>query len=454
MATDGTSGHSLRPRGSNTASRTDPLTKLGNRKRLRERITRLIEERAEDPASFAVGLLNLDGFRPINELFGHAAGDNVLCQVAHRLRTCLPAGAVAVRCESDRFAFVLPLVFDECGVERTCDLLQEVLSAPYDLGGRTVRLTASFGFAIYPYAGESCEELLESADTALYRSKRKGHGNVTVYSTRIAEEMKRDTQLEQALRHATISGEIDVHFQPIVDLRDGRTIGFEALSRWKDGELGSVSPSVFIPMAEQRGLIGILTESLLKKAAGAARGWPDDIRLSFNLSSALLVRPETGRRILAILEQTGVDPRRVDLEITETAMLHDPKIAHRIVGELRTAGVRISLDDFGTGQSSLGRLREIAPDRVKIDRSFVSEITRDRPCEQIVKAIVELCNGLDMGVIAEGIETPEQAAKLLELGCHMGQGFLFGRSADQRTTQRYAAGLASSEQHAPRAAVH
>ena len=441
MAVGVTTGDLKAPGGVKAESHSDPLTGLGNRARLRSKIAKLVAERADDPAPFSVGLVNLDGFRPINDLFGHTAGDDILCQVAHRLRACMPDGAVAVRLENDNFAFVLPLVFDERGAVRISDLFQDVLSAPYDLGSRTVRLSASFGFAIYPYAGEDYAQLMESADTALYRSKRHGHGKVTIYSSRLVDEMKRATQLEQALRRATIAEEVDVHFQPIVDLRDGHPVGFEALARWKDEELGFVSPEIFIPLAEERGFIDALSETLLKKAALAARNWPRDKFLSFNLSSAQLVKPQTDSRIGAILEQVGLDPQRLEMEITETAMMADPKAAYAIVDGLRAAGVRISLDDFGTGQSSLGRLREIAPDKVKIDRSFVSEITRDRPSEHIIKAIVALCDGLDMEVVAEGIETREQAAKLLALGCYAGQGYLYGKPVDAATTQQYLACL-------------
>lgn len=422
------------------ASYTDPLTGLGNRSRLRDKLAKLIAERAEDPAPFTVGLINLDGFRPINDLFGHAAGDVILCQVAHRLRAAMPDGAVAVRLDNDLFACVLPLVFDERSAVKLSELFQQVLSAPYDLGSRTVRLSASLGFAIYPFAGEDVPQLLESADTALYRSKRNGPGKVTVYSSRIANEMKRATELEQALRRATIANEVDVHFQPIVDLRNGQPIGFEALARWNDAELGSVSPTVFIPLAEEHGIIDALTETLLMKAARAARSWPKDLFLSFNLSSAQLVDPSTSLKVMSILEKAGLDPRRVEMEITETAMMADPELAYGIVKALRSAGIRISLDDFGTGQSSFGRLREIAPDKVKIDRSFVSEITRDRPSEHIIKAIIALCDGLDMKVVAEGIETDDQAAKLLELGCHTGQGYLHGRPFDAEAVQNYLAG--------------
>jgi diguanylate cyclase (GGDEF)-like protein len=415
---------------------TDPLTGLGNRRRLMDKISKLAAERADDPAPFTIGIANIDGFKPINDLFGHAAGDEILCQVAHRLRACLPDGGFVARIESDEFAFVLPLVFEKKGAEKIGRMFKDVLSAPYDLGDRNVRLSASFGFAVYPFAGEQFAELLKSADTALYRSKRRGRGQITVYSEEIAEEMRYGTQVEQALRRAIIADEVAVHFQPIVDLADGSILGFEALARWTDRELGSVSPGVFIPLAEERGFIDSLTETLLKKAAETAKHWPSDMFLSFNLSSAQLIDPTTGFNMLAIINRVGLDPRRLELEITETAMMSDPEIAAKVINELHTIGIRVSLDDFGTGQSSLGRLREFAFNKLKIDRSFISEITVDKSSEHIVRAILMMCEGLDLKVIAEGIETEEQAEMLRALGCRSGQGWLYGKAVDSAETFR------------------
>ncbi|TPW26604.1 putative bifunctional diguanylate cyclase/phosphodiesterase [Pararhizobium mangrovi] len=411
----------------------DPLTGLGNQRRLRDRIVNLAAERADDPAPFTMGIANLDSFKPINDVFGQSAGNAILCQVAHRLRACLPDGASVVRLEGDEFAFLLPLVFEKKGAERIGRMFKEVLSAPYDLGDRNVRLSASFGFAVYPFAGETFAELMKSADTALYRSKRRGRGGITVYSEEIANEMKRATQIEQALRRAIIADDVEVHFQPIVDLSNERVLGFEALARWYDNELGTVPPAVFIPLAEERAFIEPLTELLLRKAARAALTWPKDIFLSFNLSSAQLMDPSTAFGILAIVDRVGFDPRRLELEITETAMMSDPETARGILEELRAAGARISLDDFGTGQSSLGRLRDFDFDKVKIDRAFVSEIAWNRPSEHIIRAILTMCEGLDLGVVAEGIEEADQSGKLVKLGCAQGQGYYYGRpmSAEQ-----------------------
>jgi diguanylate cyclase (GGDEF)-like protein len=340
----------------------DPLTGLGNRYRLRDKVRLLAAERADDPAPFAICIANLDGFKPINDLFGSEAGDEILCQVAHRLKACMPDGATVTRHDGDEFAFVLPLVFERVGAERIGQMMKDVLSAPYDLGDRNVRLSASFGFAIYPFAGEEFENLLKSAETALYRSKRRGRAQITVYSTEIAQEMKRATQIEQALRNAIITDAVDVHFQPIVRIRDGVVVGFEALARWRDADLGFVSPAVFVPLAEERGFIDALSDTLLRKAAEAALSWPRELFLSFNLSSAQLMDPGTSRNILSTLSRVGLDPRRVELEITETAVMTSADTAQRIISELRASGVRISLDDFGTGQSSLGVLRDFTFD--------------------------------------------------------------------------------------------
>jgi len=416
---------------------TDPLTGLGNRYRLKDKLRQLIAERAADPAPFTVGIANLDGFKPINDLFGPSAGDQILCQVAHRLKACIPDGATVIRYEGDEFAFLLPLIFERRSAEKIGMMLKEVLSAPYDLGDRNVRLSASFGFAIHPFAGESYEDLIKSAETALYRSKRRGRGQITVYSTEIAEQMKRATQLEQALRNAIIANEVDVHFQPIVNLANDQVVGFEALARWIDKDLGFVSPSTFVPLAEERGFIDALSETLLRKAAEAALSWPKELFLSFNLSSAQLIDLSTTPNIVSIINRTGLDISRLELEITETAMMTDPDTAHRIISELRASGIRISLDDFGTGQSSLSRLRDFAFDKVKIDRAFVSRITTDSASEHIVKAIITMCEGLNLEVVAEGIEDFAEALKLKALGCGMGQGYFYGRPVDTEKTLAY-----------------
>jgi diguanylate cyclase (GGDEF)-like protein len=416
---------------------TDPLTGLGNQRRFFDKVDRLIAERAEDPAPFAVGIIDLDGFKPINDLFGRKAGDDILVQVALRLRAAMDGRSAVTRIGADEFAFLYPMVFSEEGVTEKAKMLIEILSAPYDVGERTARLSASVGCSLFYSGDETTELLVSKAETALYQAKRTGRGRVVVYTREMEDAAKRVTRIEQALRRAVSAGEVEPHFQPIVDLKDRRVIGFETLARWHDRDLGFVSPSVFIPIAEERGIIGPLSQLVLRKAAEAARNWPTDLFLSFNLSPSQLVDQNTGLHILSILDRTGFDPRRLEIEITETGLMNDPASAEKIVSDLKRCGIRVSLDDFGTGQSSLGRLREFQFDKLKIDRAFVSSILQDRPSEHIIRAILAMCEGLGMDVVAEGIEEEAQADRLVQFGCGGGQGYLFGKPANAEATLGY-----------------
>ena len=416
---------------------TDALTGLGNARRFVDKVDRLIAERADDPAPFTVGILDLDGFKPINDLFGRKAGDDILQQVAMRLRAATDGGASVARIGADEFAFLYPLAFSEEAATEKARMLIEILSAPYDVGDRTARLSASAGCSLFYSGDETTELLLSKAETALYQAKRVGRGGVVVYTREMEDAAKRVTRIEQALRRAVAAGEVEPHFQPIVDLKTRRTVGFETLARWTDRDLGFVAPGIFIPIAEERGIIGPLTQLVLRKATEAARHWPDELFLSFNLSPSQLVDQNTGLHILAILERTGFDPRRLEIEITETGLMTDPASAEKIVRDMRRMGIRVSLDDFGTGQSSLGRLREFQFDKLKIDRAFVASILDDRPSEHIIRAILAMCEGLGMEVVAEGIEDEAQADRLIQFGCGGGQGYLFGRPKNAEATLGY-----------------
>ena len=416
---------------------TDPLTGLGNQRRFFDKVDRLIRERAEDPAPFAVGLLDLDGFKPINDLFGRKAGDYILQQVALRLSAAMDGNATVTRVGADEFAFLYPMVFSEDAIAAKARMLIEILSAPYDVGERTARLSASVGCSLFFSGEETTEVLFNKAETALYHAKRSGRGRVVVFTREMEQAAKHVTRIEQQLRRAVAAGEVEPHFQPIVDLKTRRTIGFEALARWTDRDLGFVSPATFIPIAEERGIIGPLAQLVLRKATEAARNWPDDMFLSFNLSPSQLVDQNTGLQILSILSKTGFDPRRLEIEITETGLMTDPASAEKIVEDLKRVGIRVSLDDFGTGQSSLGRLREFAFDKLKIDRAFVSSILEDKPSEHIIRAILAMCEGLGMDVVAEGIEQEGQASRLVQFGCGGGQGYFFGKPANAEATLGY-----------------
>ena len=416
---------------------TDPLTGLGNLRRFFDKVDRLIVERAEDPAPFAVGILDLDGFKPINDLFGRGAGDDILQQVAIRLKASMDPHSIVTRVGADEFAFLQPMLFSEEAARERALMLIEILSAPYDVGDRTARLSASAGCSLFYSGEETTETLVSKAETALYHAKRSGRGKVVVYTREMEDAARRTTQIEQALRRAVAAGEVEPHFQPIVDLRTRRIVGFETLARWTDRDLGFVPPDVFIPLAEERGIIGPLSQLVLRKATETARHWPDELFLSFNLSPSQLVDQNTAQHILAILQRTGFDPRRLEIEITETGLMTDAASAEKIVDDLRAYGIRISLDDFGTGQSSLGRLREFNFDKLKIDRAFVSSILDDKPSEHIIRAILAMCEGLGMEVVAEGIEEEAQASRLVQFGCGGGQGYLFGKPRDADATMGY-----------------
>ena len=423
---------------------TDLLTGLGNGRRFLAKIRRLIADRAADPAPFVVGIVDLDGFKPINDLFGRASGDEILRQAAMRLRAAADERCTIVRLGADEFGFLLPLTFSEAAATEQARILIEVLSAPYDLGERSARLSASVGCALYFTAAESVEDLIRKAETALYDAKRAGRGKVVIYSQEIEDEARRVTGIEQALRRAVAAGEVEPWFQPIVSLATRRVLGCEALARWTDRDLGVVSPAEFIPIAEERGIIGQLSQVLLRKAARAAVDWPEEVYLSFNLSPSQLVDQNTSDQVLAILRETGLAPERLQIEITETGMMSEPASAEKIVEDLRAAGIRIALDDFGTGQSSLGRLRQFHFDTIKIDQAFVATMLADARTEHIVRAILTMCDGLEKDVVAEGIECEEQAARLAAFGCQKGQGYFFGRPMRADATAAHVHGYAAS----------
>lgn len=416
---------------------TDSLTGLGNSARFFDKVARLIDDRAADPAPFAVGIVGLDGFKPINDLFGRDAGNDILQQAALRLQAAMDEHSVVTRFGGDQFAILMPLVFQEAAARMKAAMLTEVLSAPYDVGERAARLSASVGCSLFQSGDETPEILINKAETALYHAKRTSRSSIVVYSRQMEEAAQRTTSIEQALRRAVATGDVESHFQPIVELSTQQVIGFESLARWTDRDLGFVSPSDFIPIAEERGFISPLSQHLLSKATEAACAWPEHLFLSFNLSPSQLVDQNTGLQILSILNKTGFDPRRLEIEITETGVMSDPASADKIVADLRSVGIRVALDDFGTGQSSLSRLRDFQFDKLKIDRAFVASILDDKPSEHIVRAIITMCDGLGIDVVAEGIEQKEQAERLIEFGCGGGQGYLFGKPCNSASTLGY-----------------
>lgn len=421
------SGHTMRASEMNRLVYKDELTGLDNHRMLDKKLIDLIAQRKSTQKPFALGLINLDGFKPINDLYGHSSGDEILRQVAQRLETAMEGSGFSARLANDEFAVLMTDVADDDQTRHLARRISDILAAPYELTTRRLRLSAPMGIALFPRTSTDPKELIGRAGSALYQAKKGDAGSIVVFSRELADQINENLRIEQALRRAIAEEKISSFFQPIVDLQTNSVLGFEALARWTDKELGVVPPARFIPIAEQRGLIGDMTDVLLYQSAKEARAWPRETFLSFNLSTTQLADPGTALKVQSILSKADFDPRRLEVEITETAIMSDTATAKSILDDLRRSGVRVALDDFGTGYSSLGYLRELDLDKVKIDRSFVADIGREGESDHIVKAILEMCTGLNLAVVAEGIEEEHQATDLRAFGCGAGQGFLFGR---------------------------
>ena len=402
---------------------TDDLTGLANRRWIQSFLGARVE--AGDDRPFALGLMDLDGFKPINDIHGHLAGDSILREVGRRLTLAVGSSGRAARMGGDEFAVVCEGIGAPEEAAATGRALQAIFAEPFIVDGKTVHLSGGFGFALFPGAARDANQLVRLADAALYRSKADGRGSVCVFDIEDEKAAVERATLEQALHGAVAGGRIGVAFQPIVDLASGRVTGFESLARWSDAQLGAVSPSVFIPAAERLGLIDRLSQDLLRKAASAALRWPTDVSLSFNLSAGQLSKPGASDAILAVLAEVGLAPERLAIEVTETAILQNLDAARATVGALRAAGVRVALDDFGAGYSSLAQVRDLSLDAIKMDRSFVDRICDDPKIASLAESIVDLARKLDLPCIGEGIERVEQLDKLRGDGCAAGQGWLF-----------------------------
>lgn len=403
-------------------ARRDALTGLPNRRMLVE----TIEAVSTSSGQAALLLIDLDRFKPVNDIYGHAAGDAVLCELAERLGASLPRDAVAARLGGDEFAVFLPNETRSDELMRLAQQLVHRLSEPVSWQGARFDVGATIGIAVMPQDGSDPEALLRAADIAMYRGKREGRGTYRFFEQGMDEELKARVSLESALRSAIEKGEIKPHYQPLVALPEQKLLGLEVLARWYHPTRGIIPPAVFIPIAEDTGLITELCYSLLRQACADARGWPAHLRLAVNVSPVQFKDRLLAPRILSILKETGFSPKRLEVEITETALTDDLDAARATLGVLQNAGVSIALDDFGTGYSSLYHLREMRFDRIKIDRSFVQSLGSDDESAKIVGAILSLGRSLGILTTAEGIENADNSAWLASRGCETGQGYLFG----------------------------
>jgi diguanylate cyclase (GGDEF)-like protein len=402
-------------------ARHDALTGLPNRVLFAEALLRQIH----GGVPCAILQVGLDRFKAVNEFHGHAAGDAVLREVARRLRAVTRADAVVARLGGDEFAIIVETAAaGETGLA-VARRLMEAVGLPIDSPAGSVTMGCSIGLASFPADGVEVEKLLRATDLAMDAAKRKDRGSLCQFEPSLDEEVRGRLALEADLRLAIEAGEIRPYYQPVVRLLDGALVGFEILARWQHARRGMVMPDQFIGLAESTGLIGDMTYSLLRRAANDAKAWPADLYLALNISPIHLKKADLADDILSILRQTGFDARRLEIEITESALVSSMDVAKRSLLALQRAGVHVALDDFGTGYSSLVHLRQLPLNKVKIDRSFVSHSLEDAENGKIVAAIVGLGKSLGIATTAEGIETKDVALSLAALGCDYGQGYYF-----------------------------
>jgi diguanylate cyclase (GGDEF)-like protein/PAS domain S-box-containing protein len=414
-------------------SRHDGLTGLPNRSMVLEHLTELqLRGRGLASEAIAVLFLDLDRFKMVNDSLGHAAGDEVLRVVSRRLVAAVRSDDLVARLAGDEFVVLAHDVRQPEEVDRLVAWLFDALSEPLSVNGRRLTVTASIGIVVVdPTERTDAEDLLRDADVAMYAAKQSGRSRSVRFDATLRSRALNSLELEEDLRRAVLNGQIDVAYQPVVELATGRVTATEALARWTHPTRGPMSPGLFIPVAEETGLIGRIGSAVLDAACAQTAEWRNalgrDLRISVNLSGRQLADPQLVPGVKQTLEQYGMPADAVSLEITESVLMTDPDAAARTLKALADVGVGLSVDDFGTGYSSLSYLRQFPVDTIKIDRSFVADITHDASDLAIVDSVIGLAHRLSLRTIAEGAETSEQVDVLRELGCHQIQGFYFSR---------------------------
>jgi diguanylate cyclase len=408
----------------------DTLTELPNRTLFQERLAMAVEAAGRDPAACATLLLcDLDRFKAVNDTYGHPVGDELLRQATRRMRAQVRADDILARLGGDEFAIIYLSRNDLEGAEGLARRLVACLEQPFEIRGHEVGVGISIGIAIATAHATSADDTMIRADLALYAAKQGGRNMHRVYEPAMSMVANEYGGLEAALRKAIDNEGLHLHYQPQVDLRTRRIVGFEALARWDLAERGAVSPSVFIPLAEKVGLVVSLGAWALRRACTDALDWGDDIMIAVNVAPQQLRVEGFVDMVADVLAKSGLKAARLELEITETAPLYDDEAILTVLRKLASMGVRVSMDDFGTGNTGLSYLHKFRFDTLKIDQSFVSKLGDGKEAELIVNAIVELGVSLNVQTVAEGIETEQQAAILKSMNCAVGQGFLFGHPA-------------------------
>lgn len=418
-------------------AQTDALTGCLNRRRIGSATAALVASARTQGRAVATLMLDLDKFKQVNDLSGHMAGDSVLVEVAGRLREILPEGALLARLGGDEFACSIeydPRHPDQ--VDRLAARIIEQVARPIRIDGNDAYITASVGIASTEHTPEADDQLLlHHADIAMYHSKQRGRNRYFWFEASMESELRFRNELETGIRRGIAAGEFSPYYQQQIDLETGELVGFEMLARWHSPQLGSVSPEIFIPIAEEIGVIAELSELLIRRALEDAKEWDESLSLAVNISPIQLRDPWFAQKLLRMLVESGFPPHRLDIEITESCLHENIGIVRSVITSLKNQGVHISLDDFGTGYSSLAQLRSLPFDQLKIDRSFVRELAEEGCDPKLIQAIVSLGKGLDLPITAEGIESSNVLQSLQSMGKMKGQGFLYGRPEDARATR-------------------
>lgn len=427
-------------------ARTDPLTGCLNRRSIGDALQDIIATARTTGHEVVAMMIDLDNFKRSNDVHGHQAGDAVLLEAARRVRAVLPERSVMARLGGDEFACAAIYDPDHAeAIDRLVLRINEAVARPVQVDGVSIEITASVGLAATTMADNSepavlADTLLHRADLAMYQAKKSGRNRYCWFERNMESELRYRSELEHGIRQGIPAGEFVPFYEKQVDLDSGVLTGFEMLARWQSPRHGLLSPEVFIPIAEEIGMISDLSESLIRQALADAREWDPSLTLSVNISPIQLRDPWFAQKLLKLLIEANFPPHRLDIEITETCLHENLGVVRTLITSLKNQGIRISLDDFGTGYSSLAQLRTLPFDRIKIDRFFVSNLGQSKDSAMIIEAISSLGRGMDLPITAEGIESSEVLAELRKFGSFKGQGFLYGQPSNAQSVRTMLAG--------------
>ncbi len=410
----------------------DSLTNLPNRSFLRERLSQVLEKQTGLPGVIPVFTLSLDKINRINSTLGHDIGDSVLCRIAHQLTNCLANINIVARLEAAEFALIIESVPEKQDVVNIAQSILEIVAQVIILEICEVYVTASIGISLYPGDGIDADEMLKNAYTAMYYAQEKGGNNYQLYAANTANYSINKLSQESFFRNALKRSEFEVYYEPKVEIKTGKIVGAEALVRWNHPEMGRVSPGEFIPMAEEMGLISPLGEWVLETACRQTKAWQAEglglIRIAVNVSARQFEQKNIIERVCEILAETGLDPKYLELELTESLVLQDEAAVFQAFSVWKNMGIRVAIDDFGTGYASLSYSKRFPFDVLKIDKSFIHNIADDRQNAAITVAIIQMAHSMNMTVVAEGVEDERELAFLCEHGCDEIQGYFFSKA--------------------------